>query len=148
MNQISDIMTRDVRCVAPHDSLQRAAKFMNELNVGALPVWDGQNLIGMVTDRDITIRGVAEGKQVDSAPVSDVMSTDVQCCFEDEKIDDVMEKMRDSQIRRIPVMNRQNQLVGMISLGDLATKTTSDDDVHSTLENISSPSEPDRSAMH
>ncbi len=148
MNQISDIMTRDVRCVAPGDTLQRAAKFMNELNVGALPVWDGKNLIGMVTDRDITIRGVAEGKQVDAAPVSDVMSADVQCCFEDEKIDEVMEKMRDSQIRRVPVMNRQNQLVGMISLGDLATKTTSDDDVHSTLENISSPSEPDRSAMH
>ena len=148
MNQISEIMTRDIRCVAPNDSLQRAAKAMDELNVGALPVWDGQNLIGMVTDRDITIRGVAAGKQADSAPVSEVMSTDVQCCFEDEQIDDVMEKMRDSQIRRIPVMDRQNRLVGMISLGDLATKTASDQEVQQTLENISEPSEPNRSALH
>jgi CBS domain-containing protein len=148
MNQISDIMTRDVRCVAPNDSLQRAAKAMHELDVGALPVWDGQNLIGMVTDRDITIRGVAEGKQVDSTPVSEVMSGDVQCCFEDDQIDDVMQKMQDSQIRRVPVMDRQNRLVGMVSLGDLATKTGADDEVQDTLENISTPSEPIRSPLH
>ena len=148
MNQISEIMTRDVRCVAPSDTLQRAAKAMDELNVGALPVWDGQNLIGMVTDRDITIRGVASGKQVDSTPVSEVMSTDVQCCFEDEQINDVMEKMRDSQIRRIPVMDKQNRLIGMVSLGDLATKTAADEEVQQTLEDISEPSEPNRSSMH
>ncbi|OGB22036.1 MAG: CBS domain-containing protein [Burkholderiales bacterium RIFCSPLOWO2_02_FULL_57_36] len=148
MNQISEIMTRDVRCVAPSDSLQRAAKTMDELNVGALPVWDGQNLIGMVTDRDITIRGVADGKQADSTPVSEVMSKDVQCCFEDEQIDDVMGKMANSQIRRVPVMDRQNRLVGMVSLGDLATKTASDQEVQQTLENISEPSEPNRSSLH
>ena len=148
MNQISEIMTRDVRCVAPGDTLQRAAKAMDELNVGALPVWDGQNLIGMVTDRDITIRGVASGKQVDSTPVSEVMSTDVQCCFEDDQINDVMEKMRDSQIRRIPVMDKQNRLIGMVSLGDLATKTAADEEVQQTLEDISEPSEPNRSSLH
>lgn len=148
MNRISEIMTRDVRCVAPDDSLQLAAKAMDELNVGSLPVWDGQNLIGMVTDRDITIRGVATGKQVDSAPVSEVMSTDVQCCFDDEQIGDVMEKMRDSQIRRVPVMDRQNRLVGMVSLGDLATKIDSDQAVERTLENISEPSEPNRGGLH
>jgi CBS domain-containing protein len=148
MNQISDIMTRDVQCVAPNDTLQRAAKAMGDLDVGSLPVWDGQNLVGMVTDRDITIRGVAEGKKVDSAQVSEVMSTNVQACFEDDQIDEVMEKMQDSQIRRVPVMNRQNQLIGIVSLGDLATKTAAEDDVQDTLETVSQPSEPNRSSMH
>jgi CBS domain-containing protein len=148
MKRISDIMTRDVRCIAPNDSLQRAAKLMAELDVGSLPVLTGQNLVGMVTDRDITIRGVAHGKQIDSAPVSEVMSQNVQCCSEDDLIDDVMEKMKDSQIRRVPVMDRQNRLVGMVSLGDLATKTGSDDEVQDTLENISQPSEPNRSSLH
>jgi CBS domain-containing protein len=148
MNQISDIMTRDVRCVAPNDPLQRAAKTMEELDVGALPVWDGQNLVGMVTDRDITIRGVAGGKPVDSTPVSEVMSADVQCCFEDDQIDEVMEKMQGAQIRRVPVMDRQNRLVGMVSLGDLATKAAAEDEVRDTLESISQPSEPNRSSMH
>jgi CBS domain-containing protein len=148
MNQISDIMTREVRCVAPNDSLQRAAKIMGELDVGSLPVWDGQNLIGMVTDRDITIRGVAQGKQVDSAAVSEVMSTDVQWCFEDDQIDEVMEKMQDAQIRRVPVMDRQNRLIGMVSLGDLATKTRADEEVQDTLESVSQPSEPNRSTLH
>lgn len=148
MNQISDIMTRDIRCVAPNDSLQRAAIAMEELDVGALPVWDGQNLIGMVTDRDITIRGVAEGKLVDSTPVSEVMSADVQFCFEDDQIDQVMEKMQNSQIRRIPVMDRQNRLIGMVSLGDLATKSTAEDEVHDTLESVSQPSESNRTRMH
>lgn len=147
MNQISDIMTRDVRCVAPNDSMQRAAKAMEELDVGALPVWDGQNLIGMVTDRDITIRGVAEGKAVDS-PVSEVMSTDVEYCFEDDQIDDVMEKMQGSQIRRVPVMDRQKRLIGMVSLGDLAIRTGAEEDVHDTLESVSQPSEPNRPSMH
>lgn len=148
MNQISDIMTRDVRCVAPSDSLQQAARAMAELDVGSLPVWDGQQLVGMVTDRDITIRGVAHGKQIDSTSVSEVMSKNVQCCYEDDQIDEVLEKMKDAQIRRVPVMGRNNQLVGMVSLGDLATKTRADDEVQETLENISQPSEPNRSALH
>jgi CBS domain-containing protein len=148
MIQISDIMTRDVRSVGPDDSLQRAAQAMDELNVGALPVLDGQNLIGMVTDRDITVRGVASDMSAASTPVSEVMSGNVQYCFEDEQIDDVMDKMRDVQIRRVPVMDRNNRLIGMVSLGDLATKTSADAEVKDTLENISSPSEPDRSTMH
>jgi CBS domain-containing protein len=147
MNQISDIMTRDVRCVAPNDSMQRAAKTMEELDVGALPVWDGQNLIGMVTDRDITIRGVAEGKAADSR-VSEVMSTDVEYCFEDDQIDDVMEKMQGSQIRRVPVMDRQKRLIGMVSLGDLAIRAGAEEEVHDTLESVSQPSEPNRPSMH
>ena len=148
MNQISDIMTRDVTCVAPNDSLQRAAQTMAQLDVGALPVWDGRQLIGMVTDRDITVRGVAGGKQVDSTPVSEVMSSEVQCCFEDEQIDAVMEKMRNAQIRRVPVMDRQNRLIGMVSLGDLAMEATNETKVEDTLEDISKPSEPDRSTLH
>lgn len=148
MNQISDIMSRDVTCVAPNDSLQRAAQTMGRLDVGALPVWDGRQLIGMVTDRDIAVRGVASGKQPDSTPVSEVMSSDVQCCFEDEKIDSVMEKMRDAQIRRIPVMDRQNRLIGMVSLGDLALEAADESKVEETLEGISRPSDADRSTLH
>lgn len=148
MNQISDIMTRDVTCVAPNDSLQRAAQTMNQLNVGALPVWDGRQLIGMVTDRDITIRGVASGRQVDSTSVSEVMSSDVQCCFEDEQIEAVMEKMRGTQIRRVPVMDRQNRLVGMVSLGDLALDAANETKVEDTLEGISQPSQTNRSTLH
>ncbi len=148
MNQISDIMTRDVTCVAPNDSLQRAAQTMDQLNVGALPVWDGRQLIGMVTDRDITVRGVASGKQVDSTAVSEVMSSDVQCCFEDEQIDAVMEKMRGAQIRRVPVMDRQNRLIGMVSLGDLAMHAPNETKVEDTLEGISKPSDASRSTLH
>jgi CBS domain-containing protein len=148
MNQISDIMTKDVRCVASNDSLQRAAKIMEELDVGALPVMDGTSLVGMVTDRDITIRGVAHGKQVGSTPVSEVMTGNVQCCYEDDQIDEVMEKMQESQIRRVPVMDRNDHLVGMVSLGDLATKAGAADEVQDTLESISIPSEPNRSPLH
>lgn len=144
MNQVAEIMTRGVRAVAPNESLQAAAKAMDELNVGALPVLDHGQVVGMVTDRDITVRGVADGKSVDTTPVSEVMSAHVECCYEDEPIDEVMEKMRHLQVRRVPVMDRQNQLVGMISLGDLATKSGNPDEVTDTLEDISSPSEPDR----
>lgn len=148
MNRISDIMTRDVACVAPNDSLQRAAQTMGQLNVGALPVWDGRQLIGMVTDRDIAVRGVASGKQGDTTPVSEVMSSEVQCCFEDEQIDAVMEKMRGMQIRRVPVMDRKNRLIGMVSLADLAMKASDEGQVEDTLEGISKPSEPGRSTLH
>ena len=148
MNQISDIMTRDVTCVAPNDTLQRAAQTMGQLDVGALPVWDGRQLIGMVTDRDITVRGVASGMQGESTSVREGMSTDVQCCFEDEQIDAVMEKMRGAQIRRVPVMDRQNRLVGMVSLGDLALDASNETKVEDTLEGISQPSQSDRSTLH
>jgi len=143
MNQVADVMTRDVRVVSPKDSIQRAAQCMDELNVGVVPVCDGSKLLGMVTDRDITVRGVAAGKMADT-PVTEVMSEHVRWCYEDQDIDEVMDEMRDAQIRRLPVINHEKQLVGIVSLGDLADRGFDDKRVGETLKDISTPSEPDR----
>ena len=143
MNQVADVMTRDVRVVSPKDSIQRAAQCMDELNVGVVPVCDGSKLLGMVTDRDITVRGVAAGKMGDT-PVTEVMSEHVRWCYEDQDIDEVMDEMRDAQIRRLPVINRDKKLVGIVSLGDLADRGSDDKRVGETLKDISTPSEPDR----
>ena len=143
MNQVADVMTRDVRVVSPQDSIQRAAQYMDELNVGVVPVCDGAKLLGMVTDRDITVRGVAAGKLADT-PVTEVMSEHVRWCYEDQDIDEVMDEMRDAQIRRLPVVNHDKKLVGIVSLGDLADRGSDDKRVGETLKDISTPSEPDR----
>jgi CBS domain-containing protein len=143
MNQVADVMTRDVRVVSPKDSIQRAAQCMDELNVGVVPVCDGSKLLGMVTDRDITVRGVAAGKMADS-PVTEVMSEHVRWCYEDQDIDEVMDEMRDAQIRRLPVVDQDKKLVGIVSLGDLADRGSDDKRVGETLKDISTPSEPDR----
>ncbi|HEY0844284.1 MAG TPA: CBS domain-containing protein [Noviherbaspirillum sp.] len=126
MQMVSEVMSRNVRFVSPNESLQRAAQMMDELNVGALPVCDGDRLVGMVTDRDITIRGVAAGRAPEGAHVDEVMSTDVRWVFEDQTLDDVMIQMADSQIRRVPVVthDEQHKLVGIVSLGDMATKSS------------------------
>jgi CBS domain-containing protein len=144
MNQVADVMTRDVRVVSPSDTIQRAAQCMDELNVGVVPVCDGQKLLGMVTDRDITVRGVAAGKPADSTPVTEVMSEHVRWCYEDQDIDEVMDEMRDAQIRRLPVVDREKRLVGIVSLGDLADRGSDEKRVGETLKDISTPSEPDR----
>lgn len=145
MQMVSELMTRDVRFVAPQESLQRAAQMMDELDVGALPVCDGGKLVGMVTDRDITIRGTATGRSPQDAHVDEVMSTDVRWCFEDQPLDDVMIQMADSQIRRIPVVSHddEHRLVGIVSLGDMATRTAPGalkGDVEQVVETVSSPS--------
>jgi CBS domain-containing protein len=150
MQMVSEVMTRDVMFVSPQESLQRAAEMMDDLNVGVLPVCDGERLVGMVTDRDITIRGTAAGKAPQDAHVDEVMSADVRWCFEDQPLDDVMVQMADVQIRRIPVVSHddQHKLIGIVALGDLATKTTDGgqkQEVEQVVEMVSSPSEPDRS---
>ncbi|MGN6390090.1 MAG: CBS domain-containing protein, partial [Burkholderiaceae bacterium] len=147
MQRISEIMTRDVRAVSPHEVVQRAAQLMNELNVGALPVCDGDRLVGMVTDRDIAVRVTAAGRAPDQAHVEEAMSADVRWCFEDQPLDEVMRQMAGTQIRRVPVVSHDDahRLVGIVSLGDLATRAAGDDQVEQTVEKISSPSEPDRS---
>jgi len=144
MNQICDVMTRDVKVLAPSDSIRRAAECMDEMNIGVVPVCDGERVIGMVTDRDIAVRAVAAGKSADSTPVSDVMSEHVRWCYDDQSIDEVMEEMCDSQIRRLPVIDHQRHLVGIVSLGDVATRGSDQRRVGETLKDISTPSEPDR----
>lgn len=143
MQTIADIMTRDVQTISPQETIQRAAQLMDELNVGAIPVLDGDKLVGMITDRDITVRSVAAGQDPRSTKVTDVMSTDVRTCTADQTVEDVLETMGDVQIRRIPVLDAQSMVIGIVSLGDVATSDSAD--VDRALDEISSPSEPDRS---
>ena len=118
--QISNVMSRDVQIIAPDQTLHDAAATMKRLDAGALPVGEKDKLVGMITDRDIAIRGVAEGKGP-TAKIRDVMSHEVKYCFEDEEVGHVAENMAELQVRRLPVMDRQKRLVGIVSLGDLAT---------------------------
>ena len=118
--QIDKIMHRNVKIIGPDETLRDAATAMKKLDVGVLPVGEHDKLVGMITDRDIAIRGIAEGKGPE-AKARDVMSHDVKYCFEDEEVDHVAGNMAELQIRRLPVMDRQKRLVGIVSLGDLAT---------------------------
>ncbi|MEW6369694.1 MAG: CBS domain-containing protein [Pseudomonadota bacterium] len=144
MQTIQDVMTRDVQTISPQETVQRAAQMMDELNVGAIPVLDGGKLVGMITDRDITVRSVAAGQAPDATRVGDVMSTDVRTCTMRQTVDEVLGQMGDVQIRRVPVIDEDSQqVVGIVSLGDMATKHSAQ--VDRTLDEISTPSEPDRS---
>ena len=118
--RVSKCMTKDVRMAAPDQSVREAAQMMASLDAGVLPVAQNDRLVGMITDRDIAIRGVAEGKGPD-ARIREVMSTDVKYCFDDEEVDDVLQNMGEIQVRRLPVVNRDKRLVGIVSLGDLAS---------------------------
>jgi len=118
--QVREIMTRDVCIISPEETLQTAASRMAQLDVGVLPVGEGDRLVGMITDRDIVVRGVAEGK-APSAKVRDAMTPEIKYCFVDQEIDEIAENMADIQIRRLPVLDRDKRLVGILSLCDLAT---------------------------
>jgi CBS domain-containing protein len=118
--KVSDKMTRNIRVASPDDTIQQAALSMADCDAGVLPVGADDRLIGMITDRDITVRGVAQGKGLDTK-VREVMTSDVKYCFEDEDLDHVAHNMGDQQVRRLPVMNRDKRLVGILSLGDVAT---------------------------
>ena len=144
MKAISQVMTRDVTVVSPDDTLQQAAQIMRDINVGALPVCNGKRLVGMITDRDMATRSVAEGHAPASTRVSDIMSSEVLWCFEDQTVGEVLQQMGGQQIRRIPVINRNMEMTGIVSLGDLAT--TQGIDTDSALEDISAPISPDRPA--
>ena len=116
---VSEAMTRDVRVANPDHTIQAAAKIMAEIDSGVLPVAENDQLVGMITDRDIAVRAVAKGKGPDTR-VREVMSPDVKYCFEDEPVSRVAQNMGDIQLRRLPVVNREKRLVGILSLGDLA----------------------------
>src|SRR5436305_8700896 len=112
--KISKVMKRDAKLTSPNDTLQHAAKLMKDCDCGILPVAEGDRLIGMITDRDIAVRCIAEGKGPD-CKVRDAMTEEVKYCFEDEDIDHVCKNMADIQVRRLPVMNRDKRLVGIVS---------------------------------
>lgn len=117
--RVSEAMTREVRVANPGQSIRDVAKIMAEIDAGAVPVGENDRLVGMITDRDIAIRAVAHGKGPDT-PVREVMSKEVMYVFEDEDLEHVAHNMADIQVRRLPVVNREKRLVGIISLGDIA----------------------------
>lgn len=144
MQTVSEVMTRGIRTMAPSDTVTAAAQAMRELDVGALPVCDGVRLVGMVTDRDIVVRGVAQ-ERVD-APLAEVMSEGLLYCREDDSVESALESMRRQQVRRLPVVDEEKRLVGMLSLGDVATKA-GEADTQEAVRDISEPSEPNRSGQ-
>lgn len=117
--RVSEVMTRHVEIMNPGQTIQEAAQCMCDLDVGSLPISEHDRLVGMVTDRDIAVRAVAMGKDANT-PIREVMSTDVCYCFEDENVSEVADNMADQQLRRLPVLNRNKRLVGILTIGDLA----------------------------
>lgn len=142
MPTVSEIMSTDVQVVEPQETLRHAAELMQTLDVGSLPVCEGNRLLGMLTDRDITVRGIAEGLNADEACVSDVMSPGVEYCTVDQDTEEVLRLMGDKQVRRLPVVDGDKLLVGIVSLGDLALRQPGH--VDQTVREISEPGSPAR----
>jgi CBS domain-containing protein len=137
--QISEIMSRDVAIAAPGDSVQKVAQKMAEIDAGIIPVGEKDRLVGMVSDRDIVLRAVAKGKAPGKCTARDVMSPDIKYCYEDEKIEDAARNMATLQVKRLPVLNREKRLVGIVSLGDLACEPEADEHSKEALQGISQP---------
>jgi CBS domain-containing protein len=119
--KVKETMSTNVRLARPDQTIREAAQAMADVDSGVLPVGENDRLVGMITDRDIAIRGIAEGKGPD-AKIRDVMSTEVRYCFDDDDVDDVLHTMSALKVRRLPVLNSDKRLVGIISLGDIATQ--------------------------
>ena len=137
--QVQDLMTRDVAMINSDQTIEKAARLMAELDVGILPVGEGDRLVGMVTDRDIAVRGLAKGKDPNTK-VRDVMTPAVKYCFVDQEIDEIAMNMADIQVRRLPVLSRDKRLVGILSLCDIAVSDDSDQAVEA-LSGISRPND-------
>jgi CBS domain-containing protein len=137
--QLKDVMTPGVEVIAPEASIYEAATKMCHLDIGPLPVCDGERLIGMLTDRDITVRAVAAGRDPLTTHVRDVMTPDVVYGFDDQDVQDAARLMEQYQIRRLPVLNRSKQLVGMVALGDLAVHAGTQPVTAEVLEQVSEP---------
>lgn len=135
---VSEVMSRDVRVASPDDTLKRAAQMMTDSDCGVLPVGEDDRLVGMLTDRDIAVRAVAQGKSPSKCKVREVMSPEIKYIYEDESIEDAVRNMSALQVRRLPVLSRAKRLVGIVSLGDVATKHG--DGAGEALKHISEPS--------
>jgi CBS domain-containing protein len=142
---VKDVMTKGAECILPDQTIAQAAQRMRKLNVGSLPVC-GKNdrLVGMITDRDITVRAIAESCEPDETCVEDVMTEGIEFCFDDEDIHCAAERMEEKQIRRLAVLDHNKRLVGILSLGDLAVKTADDHLSGEALERVSQPAKPMR----
>lgn len=137
MTTIDDIMTREVATIERDDTLQNAAQRMRDLDIGALPVTDEGALVGMITDRDIAVRAVAEGLDTRETKVSDAMTAEVQSCSPTDSVDAVLRQMGDAQLRRLAVLGADHRIVGIVALADLATKQNAPTD--EALREISEP---------
>jgi CBS domain-containing protein len=135
--KVSEVMTRDVQTVRPDQRVQDAASFMLSADAGSIPVADGERLIGMITDRDIAVRGVAKGYGPDT-PVRELMTDEIICVREDDDVDDVASKMSKAQVRRLPVIDSNEKLCGIVSLGDLSRQA----DESSATEALQGVTEP------
>ena len=142
--QVREVMTHGVEVVRPDATLQEAAQKMKSLDVGPVPVCDGERLVGMLTDRDITIRATAEGRDPKTTCVRDVMTPDIHYVYEDQDVQEAASLMQQQQIRRLLVLNRDKRLVGIVSLGDLATREQVENVDDEVLEEVSTPSRPQR----
>jgi CBS domain-containing protein len=146
LTQVNELMTRGVRTAAPTDTLCDAAQAMEELDVGVLLVCDGERLVGVITDRDIAVRGVAQRLSPDRTHLDVIMTGEVRWCFDDSTVEEALRTMSELQIRRLPVIDRDRRLVGVLSLGDAAAKGQASQ-AGEPLARISQPAEPDRSSQ-
>jgi CBS domain-containing protein len=135
--RISEIMSRDVQLANPSQTLQEAARMMADLDVGAIPVAENDRLVGMLTDRDIAVRAVAQGKNPAQCKVGECMSSEIKYVFDDETTDDLARNMSTLQVRRLPVLNREKRLVGIVSLGDLATARGAAEETKEAISGVS-----------
>ena len=141
---VKEVMTPGAECTRADATLREVAERMKALDVGSLPVCEGDRVIGMVTDRDITVRSVSSGQDPRTQRVRDIMTSEVFCCFEDQDVTEAAEMMKDKQVRRLPVLDREKRLTGIVSLGDLALETSDEEMVGKALEGISEPTAPRR----
>ena len=140
--RISEIMTRDPELIDPNTSIREAARLMKNEDIGAIPVGENDRLIGMVTDRDIAVRAVAEDRSPSSTSVRDVLSEKVFYCFEDDDVEAAAKCMAENQVRRLPILNRDKRLTGIVSLADIAK--THEECEKTALEGVSEPSSQSR----
>lgn len=139
--KVSDVMTKDVEFVSPQDTLREAAEKMRQLNVGPMPVVDGDRPVGIITDRDIVVRAIALGHDANASKVSDIMTGDLQTCTPDTSLEEAGQIMKDHQIRRLLVVDESGKLAGILALGDIAVDAD-DEFAGEALEEISEPSAP------
>jgi CBS domain-containing protein len=142
--ELREIMTRNPEVVSTDTSLKEAATKMKNLDVGLMPVCAGDRLQGMLTDRDITIRATADGRDPNKTRVTEVMSTDVAYCFEDQDVTEAVSLMEARQIRRLPILSKDKRLIGVVSLGDIAVHARDRDLAGETLQEVSEPAQPKR----
>jgi CBS domain-containing protein len=144
MMQVKEVMTRNPETASPGVPIREVAEKMQSLNVGIIPICEGPRIVGVVTDRDVTIRATAHGRDTNTTPIREIMSSDLVCCYEDDDLEKCTRLMEERRIRRIPVLDRQEQLVGIVALVDLAVRGEAKETAGEVLTEVSEPTRPIR----